>query len=163
MDANERWFRMNLLRHTGFMVPDDVADAVVTAVTVRHGHQYSFMEVTPTAPMGPLPTTYEEWGVGWPSGSRRNSSLSVHTKGWPRTSSGIFASARAHSASVPSSPGITIDTPGRLEISHRPSGRRRRSRGPSGSVGRVDAELVVDGVADATFRARIASFLVLVQ
>ena len=63
MDANERWFRMNLLRHTGFMVPDDVADAVVTAVTVPHGHQYALMEVMPTAPMGPLPPTYEEWGA----------------------------------------------------------------------------------------------------
>ena len=63
MDANERWFRMNLLRHTGFMVPDDVADAVVTAVTVPRGHQYALMEVMPTAPMGPLPPTYEEWGA----------------------------------------------------------------------------------------------------
>src|SRR3954452_17373437 len=63
MDANERWFRMNLLRHTGFMLPDDVADAVVTAVTVPHGHQYALMEVMPTAPMGPLPPTYEERGA----------------------------------------------------------------------------------------------------
>ena len=63
MDANERWFRMNLLRHTGFMVPDDVADAVVTAVTVPRGHQYALMEVMPTAPIGPLPPTYEEWGA----------------------------------------------------------------------------------------------------
>jgi NADP-dependent 3-hydroxy acid dehydrogenase YdfG len=63
MDANERWFRMNLLRHTGLMVPDDVADAVVAAVTVPPGHQYALMEVMPTAPMGPLPPTYEEWGA----------------------------------------------------------------------------------------------------
>ncbi len=63
MDANERWFRMSLLRHTGFMLPDDVADAVVDAVTLRRGHQYSVMEVMPTAPMGPLPATYEEWGA----------------------------------------------------------------------------------------------------
>jgi NAD(P)-dependent dehydrogenase (short-subunit alcohol dehydrogenase family) len=63
LDANERWFRMNLLRHTGFMLPDDVAEAVVEAVTLRRGHQYSMMEVMPTAPMGPLPPTYEAWGA----------------------------------------------------------------------------------------------------
>ena len=63
MDANERWFRMNLLRHTGLMVPDEVADAVVTAVTVPPGHQYALMEVMPTAPTGPLPPTYEEWSA----------------------------------------------------------------------------------------------------
>jgi NAD(P)-dependent dehydrogenase (short-subunit alcohol dehydrogenase family) len=62
-DANERWFRMNLLRHTGFMVPDDVASAVVTAVTLPVGHQYGFMEVTPTAPIGALPPTFDDWGA----------------------------------------------------------------------------------------------------
>jgi NADP-dependent 3-hydroxy acid dehydrogenase YdfG len=62
-DANEQWFRMNLLRHTGFMVPDDVAEAVVTAVTLPPGHQYGFMEVTPTAPVGALPPTFAEWGA----------------------------------------------------------------------------------------------------
>jgi NADP-dependent 3-hydroxy acid dehydrogenase YdfG len=64
LDANQRWFRMNLLRHTGLMVPDDVADAVVTAVTRPRRHQYSFMEVIPAAPIGPLPETFEEWGAG---------------------------------------------------------------------------------------------------
>jgi NADP-dependent 3-hydroxy acid dehydrogenase YdfG len=63
LDANQHWFRMYLLRHAGLMVPDDVAEAVVTAVTLPRGHQYSFMEVTPTAPLGPLPPTFEEWGV----------------------------------------------------------------------------------------------------
>ena len=63
MSANEQWFRMNLLRHTALMVPDDVADAVVEAVTLRRGHQYSVMEVMPSAPIGPLPTTYAEWGA----------------------------------------------------------------------------------------------------
>jgi NADP-dependent 3-hydroxy acid dehydrogenase YdfG len=63
MDANERWFPMNLLRHTGLMYPDQVADAVVTAVTLPRGHQYSVMEVMPTAPIGALPPTYEEWGA----------------------------------------------------------------------------------------------------
>ena len=32
-------------------------------MTVPHGHQYALMEVMPTAPMGPLPPTYEEWGA----------------------------------------------------------------------------------------------------
>jgi NAD(P)-dependent dehydrogenase (short-subunit alcohol dehydrogenase family) len=64
LDASQQWFRMNLLRHTGLMVPDDVADAVVTAVTLPRGHQYSVVEVIPAAPMGPLPETFEEWGVG---------------------------------------------------------------------------------------------------
>jgi NADP-dependent 3-hydroxy acid dehydrogenase YdfG len=64
LDANRQWFRMNLLRHTGLMEPDDVADAVVTLVTLRRGHQYSFMELMPTAPIGPLPTTFEDWGLG---------------------------------------------------------------------------------------------------
>jgi NAD(P)-dependent dehydrogenase (short-subunit alcohol dehydrogenase family) len=62
-DANERWFRMNLLRHSGLMVPSDVADAVVAAITLPRGHQYGFLEVTPTAPIGPLPPTFEEWGA----------------------------------------------------------------------------------------------------
>jgi len=64
LDANQHWFRMNLLRHTGLMLPDDVADAVVAAVTLPHGHQYSVMEVMPTAPIGPLPATFEDWSVG---------------------------------------------------------------------------------------------------
>ena len=63
MDANERWFRMNLLRHTGLMVPDHVANAVVTAVTLPRDHQYAFLEVTPTAPIGPLPESFEAWGA----------------------------------------------------------------------------------------------------
>jgi NADP-dependent 3-hydroxy acid dehydrogenase YdfG len=63
LDANQQWFRMYLLRHAGLMVPDDVADAVVTAVTLPRGHQYSMMEVTPSAPIGPLPPTFEEWGA----------------------------------------------------------------------------------------------------
>jgi len=63
MDANEHWFRMNLLRHTGLMLPEQVADAVVTAVTLPRGHQYSVMEVMPTAPIGPLPPTFDAWGA----------------------------------------------------------------------------------------------------
>ena len=63
LDANEQWFRMNLLRHTGLMVPSDVADAVATAITLPGGHQCGFLEVTPTAPIGALPPTYEAWGA----------------------------------------------------------------------------------------------------
>ena len=33
------------------------------AVTLPRGHQYGFMEVTPTAPIGALPPTFEEWGA----------------------------------------------------------------------------------------------------
>jgi hypothetical protein len=36
---------------------------MVEAVTLRRGHQYSVMEVMPTAPMGELPPTYEAWGA----------------------------------------------------------------------------------------------------
>ena len=61
---NQRWFRMNLLRHTGLMVPDDVADEAVTAVTLPRGHQYSLMEVMPARRSEPLPETLEEWGMG---------------------------------------------------------------------------------------------------
>jgi NADP-dependent 3-hydroxy acid dehydrogenase YdfG len=63
MDANQHWFRMYLLRHTGLMVPDDIADAVVTAVTLPRGYQYAIMEVIPNPPVGPLPETFEEWGT----------------------------------------------------------------------------------------------------
>jgi hypothetical protein len=64
LDADQQWFRMNLRRHTGLMQPHDVAEAVVALVTLPRGHQYSFMEVMPTAPIGALPTTFEEWGLG---------------------------------------------------------------------------------------------------
>ena len=47
----------------GFMTPDMVADAVVTAVTLPMTHQYEIMAVIPTAPVGDLPSTYEQWGA----------------------------------------------------------------------------------------------------
>ena len=59
---NEYWFRRGLLRHTGFMTPDMVADAIFTAVTLPATHQYEIMSVIPTAPIGDVPTTYR--GVG---------------------------------------------------------------------------------------------------
>ena len=61
--VNEFWFRRGLLRHTGFMTPDMVADAIVSAVTLPTTHQYEVMAVIPTAPNGDLPTTYEQWGT----------------------------------------------------------------------------------------------------
>jgi NAD(P)-dependent dehydrogenase (short-subunit alcohol dehydrogenase family) len=60
---NEYWFRRGLLRHTGFMTPDMVADAIFTAVSLPATHQYEIMSVIPTAPIGDVPTSYEEWGA----------------------------------------------------------------------------------------------------
>lgn len=60
--VNELWFRRGLLRHTGLMAPEMVADAVVTALTLPAGHQYELMTVVPTAPIGELPGTFDEWG-----------------------------------------------------------------------------------------------------
>jgi NAD(P)-dependent dehydrogenase (short-subunit alcohol dehydrogenase family) len=59
--ANEMWYRRGLLRHSGLMLPDMVADAVVSAVTLPMGQQYETMAVVPTAPIGALPVTYEEF------------------------------------------------------------------------------------------------------
>ena len=61
--ASELWFRRGLLRHGGFMTPDMVADAIFTAVTLPMTHQYEVMSVIPTAPVGDLPTTFEQWAT----------------------------------------------------------------------------------------------------
>jgi NAD(P)-dependent dehydrogenase (short-subunit alcohol dehydrogenase family) len=61
--ASEFWFRRGLLRHTGLMTPDMVADAVVAAVTLPVGYQYESVAVIPTAPVGDAPRTYEEFGA----------------------------------------------------------------------------------------------------
>lgn len=58
---NEFWFRRGLLRHTGFMQPAMVADAIFSAVTLPATYQYESMTVIPTAPIGDLPTTFEDW------------------------------------------------------------------------------------------------------
>ena len=58
--ANEMWYRRGLLRHTGLMLPDMVADAVVSAVTLPMTHQYELMAVIPTAPIGALPLTHQD-------------------------------------------------------------------------------------------------------
>jgi NAD(P)-dependent dehydrogenase (short-subunit alcohol dehydrogenase family) len=63
--AHHSWYRRGLLRHNGLMTPQMVADAVVTAVNLPPGHQYDFMSVMPTAPMGDLPATYEELCAGY--------------------------------------------------------------------------------------------------
>jgi NADP-dependent 3-hydroxy acid dehydrogenase YdfG len=59
--ATDYWFRRGLLRHTGLMVPEMVADAVAAAVTLPMAYQYDALSVMPTAPIGALPTTLEEF------------------------------------------------------------------------------------------------------
>jgi NADP-dependent 3-hydroxy acid dehydrogenase YdfG len=58
---NDLWFRRGLLRHSGLMQPDHVADAMVAMVSLPAGRQYEIVSVMPTAPVGDLPTTIEEW------------------------------------------------------------------------------------------------------
>jgi NAD(P)-dependent dehydrogenase (short-subunit alcohol dehydrogenase family) len=58
--AHNFWFRRGLLRHSGLMTPEMVADAVAAAVTLPLGYQYELMAVVPTAPIGDLPVTYED-------------------------------------------------------------------------------------------------------
>ncbi|CAO5249030.1 SDR family oxidoreductase [Frankia sp. AgKG'84/4] len=61
--AYQLWFRRGLLRHAGMMTPDVVAGAIVAAVTLPAGYQYETLTVTPTAPAGELPVTFESWGA----------------------------------------------------------------------------------------------------
>jgi NAD(P)-dependent dehydrogenase (short-subunit alcohol dehydrogenase family) len=62
LGVSEYWFRRGLLRHAGAMTPDMVADAVAATVTLPAGYQYETVAVIPTAPVGALPTTFEEFG-----------------------------------------------------------------------------------------------------
>jgi NADP-dependent 3-hydroxy acid dehydrogenase YdfG len=62
---HELWFRRGLLRHSGAMVPDNVADAMVAMVSLPPTYQYEVMSVAPTAPAGDMPTTMEEWQEGF--------------------------------------------------------------------------------------------------
>lgn len=62
--ANELWFRRGLLRHTGLMTPDMVADAVISAVTLPMTHQLELISLVPAAPIGPLPETFAELTAG---------------------------------------------------------------------------------------------------
>lgn len=61
--ATEHWFRRGLLRHTGLMNPEMVADAVANMVTLPVGCQYETLWLLPTAPIGDLPRTFEEFGA----------------------------------------------------------------------------------------------------
>ena len=65
--ANEAWFRRGLLRHPGLMTPDMVAGAVVSAVTLPMTHQLELMTLIPTAPIGALPVTYEDFLASYAS------------------------------------------------------------------------------------------------
>jgi NADP-dependent 3-hydroxy acid dehydrogenase YdfG len=58
---HELWFRRGLLRHSGLMNPDNVADAMVAMVSLPATYQYEVVSVMPTAPVGDVPTTVEEW------------------------------------------------------------------------------------------------------
>jgi NADP-dependent 3-hydroxy acid dehydrogenase YdfG len=62
---NELWFRRGLLRHNGTMTPDNVADAMVAMVSLPPAHQYDVLSVMPTAPVGKMPSTIEEWQGGF--------------------------------------------------------------------------------------------------
>jgi NADP-dependent 3-hydroxy acid dehydrogenase YdfG len=55
------WFRRGLLRHGGLMAPDDVADAMVAMISLPDTYQYDVVSVMPTAPLGGVPTSFEEW------------------------------------------------------------------------------------------------------
>jgi NADP-dependent 3-hydroxy acid dehydrogenase YdfG len=61
---HELWFRRGLLRHSGLMNPDNVADAMVAMVSLPPTYQYEVVSVMPTAPVGDVPTTIEEWQMG---------------------------------------------------------------------------------------------------
>jgi NAD(P)-dependent dehydrogenase (short-subunit alcohol dehydrogenase family) len=60
LPANELWFRRGLLRHTGLLTPDVVANAIVGAVTLPGGAQYELV-VQPTAPAGEIPKSFDDW------------------------------------------------------------------------------------------------------
>jgi NAD(P)-dependent dehydrogenase (short-subunit alcohol dehydrogenase family) len=60
--ASELWFRRGLLRHTGLMTPEMVADGIVAAVTLPPGCQFETLAMIPTAPVGALPVDFAEWG-----------------------------------------------------------------------------------------------------
>jgi NADP-dependent 3-hydroxy acid dehydrogenase YdfG len=61
---HDLWFRRGLLRHSGLMNPDNVAEAMVAVVSLPPSYQYEVVSVMPTAPVGDLPTTIEEWQTG---------------------------------------------------------------------------------------------------
>jgi NAD(P)-dependent dehydrogenase (short-subunit alcohol dehydrogenase family) len=62
---HDLWFRRGLLRHHGLMTPENVADAMVAILSLPPGHQYEVMSVMPTAPVGDVPSTLQEWQEGF--------------------------------------------------------------------------------------------------
>jgi NAD(P)-dependent dehydrogenase (short-subunit alcohol dehydrogenase family) len=62
---HELWFRRGLLRHAGAMAPENVADAMVAMVSLPSTHQYEVVSLMPTAPVGDMPVTLEEWQQGF--------------------------------------------------------------------------------------------------
>jgi hypothetical protein len=59
------WFRRGLLRHAGAMAPENVADAMVAMVSLPATHQYEVVSLMPTAPVGDMPVTLDEWRQGF--------------------------------------------------------------------------------------------------
>jgi NADP-dependent 3-hydroxy acid dehydrogenase YdfG len=59
MASNRLWFRHALVRHTGLMTPDLIADAVAAAVTLPASVQYETLVLAPSAPAEELPTDFE--------------------------------------------------------------------------------------------------------
>jgi NADP-dependent 3-hydroxy acid dehydrogenase YdfG len=64
MVSNRLWFRHALVRHTGLMTPDLVADAVAAAVTLPASVQYETLVLSPSAPLEELPTDFEKFIEG---------------------------------------------------------------------------------------------------
>jgi NAD(P)-dependent dehydrogenase (short-subunit alcohol dehydrogenase family) len=58
--AMETWFRHGLTRHKGYLTVDQVAEAVVNALTLPPGLQYDIFTLTPVAPKGPPPSSWQE-------------------------------------------------------------------------------------------------------
>ena len=55
------WLHHGQLRHSGAMTPDMVADTVTRLVTLPPEYQYESLSLSPTAPVGELPSTLEEF------------------------------------------------------------------------------------------------------
>jgi len=58
---HDLWFRRGLLRHQGLMNPANVAEAMLAMVQLPSTYQYETVSLVPTAPIGELPVTMDEW------------------------------------------------------------------------------------------------------
>ena len=58
---HDLWFRRGLLRHQGLMNPANVAEAMLAMVQLPSTYQYETVSLVPTAPVGELPVTMDEW------------------------------------------------------------------------------------------------------